>query len=100
MNDTIKINLNIADAYYPITIQRDEEELMRRAAKQVNERLNLYREKYRTQPLDRLLAMVAYQFAQEKLMLEKKNDTSPYKAKIEELTDLLEKHFEADGKKL
>ena len=36
MNDKIKINLQIADSYYPITINRDEEELMREAAKQVN----------------------------------------------------------------
>jgi cell division protein ZapA len=96
MNDTIKINLNIADSYYPITIQREEEEMMRKAAKQVNDRLNLYREKYRTQPTDKLLAMVAYQFAQEKLTLEQRNDTKPFTDKIRELTDLLEKHF--DGK--
>jgi cell division protein ZapA len=69
---------------------------MRKAAKQVNDRLNLYREKYRTQPTDKLLAMVAYQFAQEKLTLEQRNDTKPFTDKIRELTDLLEKHF--DGK--
>jgi cell division protein ZapA len=96
MNDTIKINLNIADSYYPITIQRDEEEMMRKAARQVNERLNLYREKYSTQPKDKLLAMVAYQFAQEKLMLEQRNDTQPFTDKIRELTDLLEKHFDGE----
>ena len=39
MNDKIKINLQIADSYYPITINRDEEELMREAAKQVNIKL-------------------------------------------------------------
>jgi cell division protein ZapA len=96
MNDTIKINLNIADSYYPITIQREEEEMMRKAARQVNERLNLYREKYSTQPKDKLLAMVAYQFAQEKLMLEQRNDTQPFTDKIRELTDLLEKHFDGE----
>ena len=47
MNDKIKINLQIADSYYPITINRDEEELMREAAKQVNIRLNKYREVYK-----------------------------------------------------
>jgi cell division protein ZapA len=94
MNDRIKINLNIADSYYPITIERDEEELMRKAAKQVNDRLNSYREKYKNQPVDKLLAMVAFQFAHDNLMNEERNDTEPYRAKIEELTDLLEKHFE------
>ena len=35
MNDKIKINLQIADSYYPLTINRDEEETVRVAAKQV-----------------------------------------------------------------
>jgi cell division protein ZapA len=56
----------------------------------------LYREKYSTQPKDKLLAMVAYQFAQEKLMLEQRNDTQPFTDKIRELTDLLEKHFDGE----
>ena len=47
MNDKIKINLQIADSYYPLTINRDEEETVREAAKQVNIRLNAYREHYR-----------------------------------------------------
>ena len=44
MNDKIKINLQIADSNYPLTINREEEQMVREAAKQVNIRLNKYRE--------------------------------------------------------
>ena len=56
MNDKIKINLQIADSYYPITINRDEEELMREAAKQVNIKLNAYREHYKSLEPERIRA--------------------------------------------
>ena len=47
MNDKIKINLQIADSNYPLTINREEEEMVREAAKQVNIRLYAYREYYK-----------------------------------------------------
>lgn len=93
MNDKIKINLLIADSYYPLTINREEEESVREAAKQVNIRLNTYREHYKNLAPEKILAMVAYQFSKENLMLVQRNDTQPYAAKIEELTEVLNEHF-------
>lgn len=93
MNDKIKINLQIADSNYPLTIDRDDEQMMREAAKQVNIRLNAYREHYPNTPSEKVIAMVAYQFALESLKLSQKNDTKPYTAKIEELTEMLEEYF-------
>ena len=93
MNDKIKINLQIADSYYPLTINRDEEETVREAAKQVNIRINAYREHYQNISSERIIAMVAYQFALETLQLKDRNDTQPYTAKIEELTEMLEEYF-------
>ena len=55
MNDKIKINLQIADSNYPLTINREEEEMVREAAKQVNIRLNAYREYYKNLNRKRLL---------------------------------------------
>ena len=92
MNDKIKINLQIADSNYPLTINR-EEETVREAAKQVNIRLNAYREHYRNVAPEKIIAMVAYQFSLEKLQLLQRNDTQPYTAKIEELTEMLEEYF-------
>ncbi len=93
MDDKIKINLSIADAYYPLTIPRKDEEKVREAARQVNIRLNTYREHYKSLSPEKLLAMVAYQFSLEKLELAERNDTQPYTAKIEELTNVLEAYF-------
>lgn len=94
MNDKIKINLQIADSNYPLTINREEEEVIREAAKQVNIRLNQYREVYKNLESDKIIAMVAYQFSLEKLQLMQRNDTAPYTEKVKELTELLEEYFD------
>ncbi len=96
MDDKIKINLLIADSYFPATIDRADEEKAREAAKQVNMKLNTFRERYKNQPPEKLLALVAYQFSLEKLNLMERNDTQPYASKIEELTTLLEEYFKED----
>ena len=96
MNDKIKINLQIADSNYPLTINRQEEEMVREAAKQVNIRLNAYREYYKNLQPEKIIAMVAYQFSLEKLQLMQRNDTTPYTEKVKELTELLEDYFQKE----
>ena len=96
MNDKIKINLEIADSNYPLTINRQEEEMVREAAKQVNIRLNAYREYYKNLEPEKIIAMVAYQFSLEKLQLMQRNDTTPYTEKVKELTELLEDYFQKE----
>ncbi|MDE6349073.1 MAG: cell division protein ZapA [Bacteroides sp.] len=93
MNDKIKINLQMAGSTYPLTINREDEEMVRKAAKQVDIRLNAYKEHYLNVPLERVIAMVAYQFSLEKLQLKDRNDTEPYTTKIKELTEELEAYF-------
>ena len=96
MNDKIKINLQIADSNYPLTINRQEEEMVREAAKQVNIRLNAYREYYKNLEPEKIIAMVAYQFSLEKLQLMQRNDTTPFTEKVKELTELLEDYFQKE----
>ena len=96
MNDKIKINLQIADSNYPLTINRQEEEMVREAAKQVNIRLNAYREYYKNLEPEKIIAMVAYQLSLEKLQLMQRNDTTPYTEKVKELTELLEDYFQKE----
>ena len=96
MNDQIKINLQIADSNYPLTIHRQDEEMVREAAKQVNIRLNAYREYYKNLEPEKIIAMVAYQFSLEKLQLMQRNDTTPYTEKVKELTELLEDYFQKE----
>ena len=96
MNDTIKINLQIADSYYPLTIKREEEQIVREAAKQVNTKLNSYREAYKNLEPNKILAMVAYQFSLEKLQLMQRNDTRPFTEEVEKLTELLDNYFKEE----
>ena len=64
MNETFLIHIEIAGRRYPITIQRDKEESMRAAAKQINQKVLQYQSKYGTQ-LDTqdMLAMIAVQLS-------------------------------------
>ncbi len=93
MSDKIRINLQIADNNYPLWIERDDEEMVRKAAKQVNMRLNKYRERFPTVGADRLLGMVAYDFSLENQKLEDRNDTMPYTEKVKELTEEIEDYL-------
>ena len=83
----------MAGSTYPLTILREEEEMVREAAKQVDIRLNAYREHYQNVTPEKIIAMVAYQFALENLKMKKRNDTRPYADKIDELTEVLETYF-------
>ncbi len=93
MNDKIKINLQMAGYTYPATINREDEEMVREAAKQINLRFSQKQDVYRDLPAERIMTLVAYQFALETLQLKERNDTEPYTEKIKELTGMLEEYF-------
>ena len=93
MDDKIKISLQMGGATFPLTIRREDEEIVRNAAKQVDTRLNTYRERYKG---ERIITLVAYQFALESLQHQQRNNTAPYTQKIAELTELLENYFKED----
>ena len=89
MSDKININLHIAGFNFPLTINREDEEIIREAAKQVNMRINDYR-KYGKISEQQLLAMVAYDFSLKMLRWMQRNDTTPIMGKVKEWEDLLE----------
>ena len=98
MDDKIKISLQMGGATFPLTIRREDEEIVRNAAKQVDTRLNTYRERYKGAPLkqEHIITLVAYQFALESLQHQQRNKTAPYTQKIAELTELLENYIKED----
>ncbi len=66
MNE-LSIRIKIGEREYPMRVKAEEEELLRRAGKLVNERIKHYRERYGiTDPQD-LLAMVAFDGLVERL---------------------------------
>ncbi|NQX91646.1 MAG: cell division protein ZapA [Flavobacteriales bacterium] len=59
----LSIKINIAGRIYPLTIQRDEEETIRKAAKQIEQSLKSFQENYAVRDKQDLLAMTALQMA-------------------------------------
>ena len=93
MSDKVKINLQFANPNSPLTIKRHDVEQVDEAAKQVNVRLNAFRTHYPNLDLEKVIAMVAYEFSLDNLKQKERNDTEPYTGKIKELTGILEDYF-------
>ncbi len=92
MDDKLSIKINIGNTYYPMRINRNEEEIIRRAAKIINDKLTQYQNKYaEREPFD-LLAMTSLQYVKQLLECENKNDVSLLNEEIKQINEELE-HF-------
>lgn len=91
--DMLNIQLRVADMYLPMTIRREEEEYYREAARRIDTLLNLYRDSFKEQGAERYMTMVALHLSVTVVRLERRNDTRPFKEKIEELTHTLEEYL-------
>ncbi len=95
-NDIFKIQLKIADKFYPVTCKRSDEKFYRMAASSINDKLFKYGNRYQGAEitLSDLLVMVACDIAISKFRLEEKQDDSPVYDRIEkldaELSDFIE----------
>ncbi len=69
MAPKLNIKLNIAGRSYPLSIDREKEEKYRRAEREVNEMVTLFRSRFRAEDQD-YLAMAALQIARDKVELE------------------------------
>lgn len=63
MSDKLSIKVTIADRSYPLTINREEEEGIRRAAKMINDNVQDLLSKYAVKDKQDLIAMTALQYA-------------------------------------
>ena len=85
MNDNLNITIRIANQPpIPLTIKRDEEELIRQAESNVNRLWATWSERFNTSP-EAILAMVAFQFA--KLHAAISAEQSKSVAALKELND-------------
>lgn len=64
----ISIKVNIGTRSYPLTIQPEEEDVIRQAAKRINESIKVLQENYAVKDIQDLLAMTALQFATQDLV--------------------------------
>ena len=62
MDDKLAIRVNVADRYYPIKVERENEEKIRKAARMINEKVLQYKQRYIDKDVQDFLAMAALQY--------------------------------------
>lgn len=70
MKDKLSIKVSIAGRIYPVTIERSEEENVRKAVKAINEKVSDYEKKFDIKDRQDLLAMASLNFASKSVELE------------------------------
>ena len=63
MSEKLKIKLSIADRVYPLTIPMEQEEGLRKAAKEIDAMIKQFEQSYAVRDKQDVLAMCALQFA-------------------------------------
>ena len=69
----ISIKLNIADRVYPLRVSVEEEEVIRHAAKLINEKIKELQENYAVRDKQDLLSMCVLQYATGMIKAERNN---------------------------
>ena len=95
--DLLTIRVMILDTSYPIKIRREEEEIYRKAAKQLNERILAYRKKFdrNLNDIDYVI-MVAFELSLLSLRLEEERDNSPFISTIQALDNRLAEYLKSN----
>ena len=70
--DELSIKIKIADREYPMKVKPEDEERVRNAGKNINERIRSYRERFGIDDKQDLLAMVAFDCLVDKMQVEEK----------------------------
>jgi len=90
MEEKLSIRVNIADRYYPLKIERDDEEKIRKAAKLINDKVFQYKTKYADKDIQDFLAMAALQFVIRLIEMEENQDGKNLMSKLQKLNDELD----------
>ncbi|MFO7940077.1 MAG: cell division protein ZapA [Bacteroidales bacterium] len=88
MDDKLSIKVNVADRYYPLKIERSDEEKIRKAARLINEKVLQYKQRYTDKDIQDFLAMAALQYVIKVIEHEQSQDE-------DDLTDALKRMDEA-----
>lgn len=94
----ISITLKIGNkTELPLKVSSPEQEaLYRRAAKDINEKITQYRNRYPDNTLEDFLSMTAFIFALRVRELEKRLESDPLKKEVSALTNELEEYLKND----
>lgn len=95
MSNALKIKLSIADRVYPLTIQPDQEEGLRKAARKIEEMIKRFEQSYAVRDKQDVLAMCALQFAAqvEQKGIDNRNDQKEVEERLQALNQRLIDHL-------
>ncbi|HLV38999.1 cell division protein ZapA [Xanthomarina sp.] len=95
MSDQLKIKLSIANRVYPLTILPNQEEGLRKAAKNIEAMINQFEQSYSVRDKQDVLAMCALQFASqvEQKSIDKDSVSEHVEDKLNALNNLLQVHL-------
>ncbi len=93
MEDKLTITIKIAEKRYPLKIERNEEEKIRKAAKMINDTLTQYKHKYGEKDIKDYLSMVALQYATKSVELDQSTDNQKLTQEIENITQNLDEYI-------
>ncbi len=89
----LSIKISIAGRVYPLTIERDEEEVIRKAAKMIDASVSVFQQNYAVKDKQDLLAMTALEMATKALQSENKSSSKDTSEEMNEVNELLNKYL-------
>ena len=96
MEDKLSIKVQIAERFYPLKIDRQDEEKIRRAAKLINDKVLQYKQRYIDKDGQDFLAMAALQFVIQLNDCEGTQNVVSLKQELNELNNELESLIEKE----
>ena len=91
--DKFVIQLLIGKQIYPITVKREQEEIYRKAARMINEKLGRYEQSYPNLGYERYTSVALLDFAVQVLQLQMQKDQTLYEETVGRLTTEIEELF-------
>lgn len=89
MDDKLSIRVNVADRYYPLKVESENEERIRKAARLINEKVLQYKQRYVDKDIQDFLAMAALQYVIRLIEIEDKEEDSSMEEGLKELTGMI-----------
>lgn len=90
MDDKLSIRVNVADRYYPLKVESENEERIRKAARLINEKVLQYKQRYVDKDIQDFLAMAALQYVIRLIEIEDKEEDSSLEEGLKELTGMID----------
>ena len=96
MEDKLSIKVNVADRFYPLKIDSKDEEKIRKAARLINEKVLLYKQRYNDKDTQDFLAMAALQYVTKVLEYEMQDTDASLVQNLKELDEELAEYLKAE----